>query len=527
MNVPYAMTLAQAQLLLERQLPDGTCTAVGACGEPLALSVGDHEHAGPVFTDVTFDSRAAGQGSLFVCKGSTFRPSYLADAVARGACAYLAERAYPEAGVPGLVVSDVRKAMARLAVAFFGNPSGDMRVVGITGTKGKTTVAYYVDAILRARGGGARSALLTGVVIDDGQTRRHAQNTTPEAVELQRHLAVARDAGCDVAVMEASSQGFKYDRTLGTRFAVGVFTNIGEDHISPIEHPTFEDYFSSKLRIFDQSDVAVVNAQSDHAPRVLKAAGRCRRLITYGLEPTGPDGAACDVFPLSRQRVGEGRWRMEVATPSGPLALEIDALGDFNVSNALAAVAVAQGLGLDHECVARGLAHVHVPGRMERYDSPDGSIVGIIDYAHNEMSMRALLGSAREEFPGREVTVVFGSCGTRGFDRRAGLGRVAGSLADRVILTEDDPGPVDVRSICEEIGASVREAGGTYDIICERPRAVHEAIASAHAPAVVLLAGKGAECDILRAEGRVPCKPDAQLFCDEVGIRFGGYADIA
>ena len=519
MGERYRMTLAEVLDCLEQ-----------AEGEDFAHLV--DETGGPVFggpyaqallrtqiADVTYDSRAVRSGALFICKGASFRESYLAAAAADGAAAYLAQQAYPGVGIPGIVVRDVRRAMAHVACAFFADPSRDMRVVGITGTKGKTTVAFYVDAILRARTPRRRTGLLTGVVVDDGRTRSHARNTTPESVELQRHLACARDAGCDITVMEASSQGFKYDRTLGTRFAVGAFTNIGEDHVSPVEHPTFEDYFSSKLRIFAQSDVAVVNLESDHAGRILQAARTaCSCVVTYALHD-----AAADVRLTGLERRAEGVWHLGVETPQGPLELDFRALGQFNVSNALAAIAIACALGVEQTAIVAGLADVHVPGRMERYDAPDGSIVGIVDYAHNEMSMRALLSSAREEFPGRQITVLFGSCGTRGTDRRPGLGRAAGSLADRVILTEDDPGPVDVRQICEEIGAAVSEVGGTYEIEPDRPSAVRRALEGATRPAVVLLAGKGAEGDILRAGGVERCDPDAKLLCDGLGIDFPGY----
>ena len=519
MDEGYRMTLAQALECLEGAEGEGFARVVDATGRPVPDGPRLEALLRSEIRDVTYDSRAVTPGALFVCKGASFREGYLESAALAGATAYLAQQVHGDAGIAGIVVADVRRAMAHVARAFFGDPSAHMRVVGITGTKGKTTVAFYVDAILRARTPRRRSGLLTGVVVDDGHSRSHARNTTPESVELQRHLACARDAGCDAVVMEASSQGFKYDRTLGTHFAVGAFTNIGEDHVSPVEHPTFEDYFASKLRIFAQSDVGVVNLDSDHAARIVDASrGACSRTLTYALRDEG-----ADVHLNACERVGEGRWRLRVATPQGELALGMRALGEFNLSNALAAVAIARALGVEDEAIVDGLADVHVPGRMERYDAVDGSVVGIVDYAHNEMSMRALLTSAREEFPGRQVTVVFGSCGTRGNDRRSGLGRAAGELADRVILTEDDPGPVDVREICEEIGAAVKQAGGTYEIEPDRPRAVRLALEGATRPAVVLLAGKGAESDILRAGGVERCDPDAELLCDGLGIDFPGY----
>ena len=470
-------------------------------------------------SDLTFDSRSAGEGSLFFCKGAAFREEFLASAVSAGAVAYVAERPFPSAGVPGIVVSDVRRAMAVAACAFFDSPSRKLDVFAVTGTKGKTTVSFYLDALLRGALG-VRSALITGILVDDGFDRRRATNTTPEALELQRTFARAVSAGCGTVVMEASSQGLKYGRTLGAEFAVGMFTNIGEDHISPIEHPTFEDYFASKLKIFDQSRRAVVNLDMDRADAVLRAASRCERVLTYSMR--GDSGA--DVRLVRGERVEPGRWSLEVATPGGHLSISFEALGSFNVSNALAALCAATAADVDLDAGVGALRHVRVPGRMERYDSPDGSVIGIVDYAHNEMSMRALLTCVREEFPGREVTVVFGSTGDRGIDRRAGLGRAAGLLADRVILTEDDPGIVPVADICREIGAAVAATGATYRVIEDRGEAVHEAVAGAKAPAVVVLAGKGVETTILRRRGPEPCPSDAERFCGEVGLPFDGGA---
>lgn len=509
--------------MLEALVRDGT-VAWGCAGpQGLPCSGGELlELLGEApFADLTFDSRAVVPGALFVCKGAAFREEYLLDAVRRGARAYVGEAAHA-CGVPGVVVGDVRRAMAVLAVSFFGNPSSVLKVAGVTGTKGKTTVTFYLDSIMRARRG-APSALIGGVAVDDGRARVPSHCTTPEAVELQRLLARARDNGCDVASMEVSSQALKYDRTYGTRFAVGAFTNIGEDHISPIEHPTFEDYFSSKLKIFAQSDAAVVNLDADRLPRVLDAARAAGRVVGYSCR----DAAGADVRLLSCERKPGGPARVSCSTPVGPVEFGFGALGRFNVSNALAAISCALLLGADREAVEEGLADARVPGRMERYDSPDGSVVGIVDYAHNGMSMEALLACVRETFPGREVTVVFGATGERGTHRRAGLGHAAGRLADRVILTEDDPGRVPVSEICAEVGRAVLEAGGAYEEVDDRAEAVRRAVGGARRPAVVVLAGKGTETSIVRAEGPVPCKPDAQLLCEELGVPFAGLGRLA
>lgn len=513
LHMPYSMTLAELVSAINSYPDMSAYIALDNANNALQIPI----------SDITYDSRQVQTGSLFICKGAAFKAQYLNDAISNGATAYMSSQEYPGSGIPGIVVNDIRRAMAIAACAFFDHPSSKLNVIGITGTKGKTTTAYYIDAILRCRqplqslDHQPKNGMFTGLVIDDGLSLSRSHNTTPESVELQRHLAHAVDAGCDCVVMEASSQGLKYDRTLGTRFAVGMFTNIGEDHISPAEHPTFEDYFNSKLRIFAQSNIGIVNIRMQHVDEVLQAAqSQCERVITY--DPQEDLSSNADVKLLACKIEGRGIRKLEVKLPSGDIELQFKALGSFNVDNAVAALAACDALGVDHEAMVEGLAYVRVPGRMEMYETDDSDLIGIIDYAHNGMSMRALLNAVRQEFPHRQITVVFGSCGTRALDRREGLGLAAGELADRIILTEDEPDTVDVNDICAEIGQSIKRAGGTYQIIEDREQAIAHAIAQAERPGVIVIAGKGAECTMLRNGVDQPYGPDAKVFCAYAGI---------
>lgn len=520
---PFSLSLLELARILDEEGVSGPVRLVGSNDAAITPA------------DITYDSRNVTPGCLFVCKGAAFKVEFLIQAIERGAACYLSEQEYPNVGVPGIIVGDVRHAMGIAANELFGHPSEQLDLVGITGTKGKTTVSLYVDAILRARnpkpdGSVRRSGLIGGLWIDDGVSRTRSHNTTPESVELQRHLVRALEAGCDTVVMEASSQGFKYDRTLGCRFAVGAFTNIGEDHISPVEHPTFEDYLTSKLKIFSQSARAVLNVRSDHLDRVLGEA-RAQGIPTLLYDPALPENGHLpapvifegqmlrpDVYLLRANRVAEGEWDLRLALPAGALSVAYRGIGAFNVGNAVAAVAICQALGMESDAIVRGLRSVSVPGRMELYASVDRSVVGVVDYAHNGMSMEALLRAVRAEFPGREVTVVFGSCGERGLDRRAGLGDAAGRLADRIILTEDEPGSVDPLVINAEIGRSVAGAGATYRVVLPREDAIRFAVSEARRPAVVVLAGKGCETTMLRADGEEPYGPDARILSEELGI---------
>ena len=458
---------------------------------------------------VSCDSRVVVPNTLFVCKGAAFRADFLRDAMGLGAFVYVSETAYPEIPLPCLRVTDIRAAMGLLADLAYGHPSGKLTVTGITGTKGKTTTAYYLKSILDtwlAGQGHRESAILSTIVTDDGVERRPAKLTTPEPLDLQRHLLNAVTAGADYLTMEVSSQALKYGRVIGVDLACAVFLNIGEDHISPVEHPDLEDYFQSKLLIFRQAAAACVNLDSDRAEEVCSAAaGTCPRVVTFSCRE---EGAA--VFAKDIRKVGS-RIRFQVRTPRYERDMAISTPGLFNVENALAALAVCEVLDIPAEAAAQGLEGAFVPGRMEHYQSADGQISVIVDYSHNGMSLENALRSVRREYPGRELTVLFGCTGGKGLDRREGMGNAAGAHADRIILTEDDPGPEEVEAICADIGRYLRAHGKEYTVIPDREEAVAEAIMGCRTPAVVLLAGKGCEQQQKRKNGPEPCVPDGML----------------
>lgn len=457
---------------------------------------------------VTCDSRLVIPGTLFVCKGAGFQVKYLLDAMDQGVFAYVSEKIFPEVPLPCIQVTDIRTAMGLIADMAYHHPSGRLQITGLTGTKGKTTTAYYIKSILDihlAARGRRESALLSTIVTDDGVERRPAKLTTPEPLDLQRHLynAVSVDAG--FLTMEVSSQALKYGRVIGVDLACAVFLNIGEDHISPIEHPDLEDYFASKLLIFRQAQTACINMDCNQADRVARAAAVCPNIITFSQkDPSAAVYGSC----LHKEN---GMIRFHVRTPRYERDLALPTAGFFNVENALAAVAVAECYGLSADCVEEGLRLAFVPGRMEQYQSADGQLTVIVDFAHNGMSLETALRSIRAEYPGRELTVLFGCTGGKGLDRREGMGRAAAQFADRIILTEDDPGPEEVLDICSDIGRYISEYGKEFTILPDRTSAVKAALKEAARPAVVLLAGKGNETAQKRKNGPVPCLSDGQL----------------
>lgn len=457
---------------------------------------------------VSCDSQLVIPDTLFICKGVRFKEAYLVDAMHKGAIAYVSETSYPDVPLPCIRVKDIRTAMGLLADMAYFHPSGRLSITGLTGTKGKTTTAYYIKSILDcylSSENRRESAILSTIVTDDGVERRPAKLTTPEPLDLQRHLYNACSVNADFLTMEVSSQALKYGRVIGVDLACAVFLNIGEDHISPIEHPDPEDYLSSKLQIFRQARTACINMDCDQADRVAQAASGCSRIISFSQKDS-----SATVYGTNLRKDG-GSIRFHVRTPRYQRELTLPTAGLFNAENALAAIAVAECYGISADCVEAGLLQAFVPGRMEQYQSGDGQLTVIVDFAHNGMSLETALRSIRAEYPDREITVLFGCTGGKGLDRRESMGRVAAQLAHRIILTEDDPGPEEVPHICADIGRYISAYKKDYTIIPDRPTAIKAALEGANRPAVVLLAGKGSETAQKRKDGPVPCLSDGHL----------------
>ena len=467
---------------------------------------------------VSYNSKEVVPGTLFICKGAHFKPEYLAQAAQKGAFAYLSETPYPEVELPCIPVSDMRRVLAPLAVKYYNDPSQKVKVIGITGTKGKSSTTYYLKHILDGLGG-RDCGVISSIDTFDGVERFESHLTTPEPLELQRQFAHAAASGLDYVVMEVSSQALKYHRTLGTKFAAAAFLNIGTDHISPIEHPDFDDYFQSKLKLFAQADFSCVNLDCDHGEEALSAArASCGTVFTFSRRDPAAGVYGHDV----RKAGGDILFGVEAAKLSGQYRLTMPGL--FNVDNALAAIALCRGLGIPKEAVLEGLARARVPGRMEVYSSENGDVTAIVDYAHNRMSFETLFRSVREEYPGRRIVTVFGCPGKKALDRRRDLGEVSGAYSDLVVLTEEDSGEEDTVSICKEIAAHVAGQGCRYDIQPNRGEAIRQAVLSCAAPSVILITGKGAETRQKRGIEYIDTPSDveyAQTFLREYDARRG------
>lgn len=450
------------------------------------------------FSHLSYSSADVTPDTFFICKGATFKEEYLRNAIAKGAGVYLAQSLYEGVDCPHILVSDIRKAMSLVSIAFYQKAYRNFRVVGLTGTKGKTTTTYFMKNILDAfcrrnpqLCAAQKSAVLSTVEVDTGIEHHEAHLTTPESPDLQQYFAQTRDSGLPFLTMEVSSQAYKLSRVYGMDFDIGMFLNIGEDHIGPLEHTDFEDYFSCKLQLMEHCRTAIVNREMDHAQRVLEhARAHAQRVLTFGkLETADLDDDDCWILrDIQKEEQGftfttshgleQDSWRIRMA-------------GRFNVENALAAILAAKALGVDDQSIREGLLQNEVQGRMNLFEK-DGVTV-LVDYAHNFLSFQKLYESLKADYPGQRIVVVVGCPGGKAQLRRRDIGTLSGQNADYLYLTAEDPQFEDVRSICEEIASFVKPYGTPYEIIEDRAQAVEKAITTAQKGDVIVLAAKGEE----------------------------------
>ncbi len=429
-------------------------------------------------TNLAYDNRQVEPGTLFFCVPGFTRDGheFADEAIAKGAVALVVERPL-ELGVPEILVESVRAAMAPAAAAFYGDPTSSLEVIGVTGTNGKTTTAFLVRALLEANG--RRTGLLGTVKSVIGGVEHGVHRTTPEAIDLQRTFRAMLDAGDEACVMEVSSHALELHRADAIHFAAAVFTNLTQDHLD--FHKTMEAYFAAKRRLFVECRPrhAIVNADDGYGARLAAALGSA---ITFALDRPATYRARVLQTDL-------GGSRFEVVTPEGPVELRSPLAGRFNVSNVLAAFAVVRTLGVPAKAAAKVIASSgQVPGRFETVDEGQPFAV-LVDYAHTPDSLENVLQATRAMADGR-VHLVFGCGGDRDRGKRPIMGTIATAMADRVIVTSDNPRSEDPDAIIEEILAG---AGGDVEHNADRHEAIALAIQGAQRGDVVLIAGKGHE----------------------------------
>ena len=433
-------------------------------------------------------------GTMFLCKGSSFKEEYLADTIKRGVFLYVSETEYENVDIPYMLVSDIRSALSLLSCKYFSYPACKLNLIAITGTKGKSTTSYFVKYILDAYAKEQKkmdTAIISSIYTYDGKEKYKSKLTTPESFDLQRNLYNASESGIENVVMETSSQALKYGRVDNLKFDISAFLNISEDHISPVEHNDFEDYFSSKLKIFEKSNVTCVNLDMDFADRVIKEAKeKVREVYTFSCK-----NKEAYVYGTYIRKFGLYTI-FDIVCDKYIFQVTLSMPGFFNVENALAAITIAFALNIPINCIVEGLKVARSEGRMEIYHSKDEKILSIVDYAHNKMSFEKIFDTTKKEYPERKIITVFGCPGNKAQIRRKDLGEIAGKNSDYIYLTADDPAYETVEGICEEISKFAKDYTDDYEIVLDRKEAIEKAvkkILKCNDSYILLLLGKGNE----------------------------------
>ena len=439
--------------------------------------------------NIESDSRKVTKNGLFFAiKGfAVDGTDYINSAVENGAIAVVIEDEKDIKKIEKInditvaLVPDIRKAMAISACNFYDNPSKKLRLVGVTGTKGKTTTTFMVKEILEKQG--YKVGLIGTIANYIGEVcLGDSSRTTPESIELQKLFARMVEEKCQVAVMEVSSQSLKLDRVYGCDFDIGVFTNFSEDHISEHEHPDMEDYFKSKCKLFDMCKTAFINVDDLYGEK-LKKIIPCE-FATYGIDNScnllAKDITITNSYVDFKVKLTDRNERVKVYIP-----------GRFTVYNALAAISIALKLGCSSENIKEALLEIKVPGRSELVPNKKGLTI-MIDYAHSPESLENILSAVKSYTRGKVISV-FGCGGDRDTSKRATMGEISGRIADYTIITSDNPRTEKPELIVEEIESGIKKTNGKYEVVVDRIEAIKTAINMAGKTDIIVLAGKGHE----------------------------------
>jgi UDP-N-acetylmuramoyl-L-alanyl-D-glutamate--2,6-diaminopimelate ligase len=461
------------------------------------------QQGNPDIAGLDDDSRRVKPGWCFVAmRGETADGNrYIDTALEAGAVAVVSDSLPPRAGVAWAQVLHGRRALARVSANFYGRPAERLLIAGITGTNGKTTTSFLLQAMLRA--GGRKSALAGTVEYRIGDEVLPAPHTTPEALELNQLFSRALEAGCSEAVMEVSSHGLEQQRIYGVPFDVAVFTNLTRDHLD--YHASMEEYFAAKTILFtgcgtEPPRVAVLNIEDEYGRRLAELCKKREDVITYGI-----DGGDFHATELSIESSGT---RFQLVTPQGEVPMWSPMLGRVNVYNLVAASAAAYERKIEPMAIAEAAANLkRVPGRFERVDAGQPFTV-IVDYAHTDDALRNLTSVARDFLARRgssgRVITVFGCGGDRDRSKRPLMGEAAGRGSDFVVLTSDNPRSEDPLNIMNDALSGLQHSGVRYTLEPDRRKAISAAIHEAQAGDIVLIAGKGHEKTQTSSAGVVP-----------------------
>ncbi len=453
------------------------------------------EEVSTKISGISYDSRAVQPGDLFVAVSGLEMDGhdFVHEAAQKGACAVLVERELTDLDLPQVVVENTRFALGVVSANFYGHPDQKLRVLGVTGTNGKTTTTYLVKSSLEQAG--YKVGLIGTIQTLIGDTVLESRRTTPESLDLQRLFAQMLDEGTDFAVMEVSSHALDLYRTAGVTFAGTLFTNLSQDHLD--FHPTMEDYFRAKAKLFADSQCpAAINIDDEWGSRLTDL--KRSHVISYAAEQ------AAD-FRASNIKLENGGLSYILNTEAGQIPISLRLTGFFNVYNSLGAAALCFSQGVSLENIRDGLeAVIGVPGRFERIENDRGLNI-VVDYAHTPGGLENVLQSGRELTPKGRLILVFGAGGDRDRSKRPLMGAVAGRLADLAIITSDNPRSEEPGEICSSIekGLLKENHQSSYKIIVDRRTAIRRAVELANPDDLVIVAGKGHETYQELAQGRI------------------------
>lgn len=439
---------------------------------------------------ISSNSKEVKEGDLFVAiKGfAVDGHKFVNDAIEKGASAIIIEEGcdLKSFDVPKelsvVMAKDTRKALAIVSSNFYGNPSKKFKLIGVTGTKGKTTTTFMIKEILEKAG---KKVGLIGTIATyiNGKKLKDSDRTTPESLELQQLFSQMVKEGVEVVVMEVSSQSLKLHRVDGCEFDIVLFTNFSEDHISPNEHPDMEDYFNSKLKLFEMCKVGIVNTDDLHGAKIPKLFPDSQ-ITTYGIDNyanvLAKDITITNSYVDFRVKITDRNERVKTCIP-----------GRFSVYNSLAAICVAQKFGVTSEVVKQALLEVRVPGRSEMVDNKL-EIPIMIDYAHSPESLQNILQAVKSYTRGKVISV-FGCGGDRDSSKRPIMGEISGRIADYTFITSDNPRTEEPKKIVEQIEEGIKKTKGKYSVVVDRTEAIKQAIKMATKRDIIVLAGKGHE----------------------------------
>lgn len=458
--------------------------------QPLNLIV-DYDDCDEEVSNITYDSREVSENTLFFCKGVEFKKEYLLQAINQGLGIYISEIDYG-VNINKIIVSDIRIAMLEVARFFYDYPDKKIKLIAVTGTKGKSTTVEFLKNIFDhylLSNNKKPCGLISGIKIYDGIVEENSTLTTPEAFIVYKHIFNAVKSNMEYMIVEVSSQALKYNRINNAHFDMVAFLNIGLDHINSNEHRDFEDYFSSKLKIFSLSKNVVVNLDSDHLEEILENT-RGKKVYTYSMK-----NLKADIFCNKYEYVN---YKNTFYIDSEKY--ELDILGEYNIENSLCAILIAKHYGIDYKHIYEGLKTINLIGRNNLFISNDKKVIFLVDYAHNYLSFQRVYENFKKHFSEYKIVSIFGASGGKAKNRIKDLSQIASLYSDKIYLVPDDPGNESLEKIQDEMEKYVEKNIPVFKFN-SREKAIIDAVNSVKERTIIFVAGKGDE-DFQKINGK-------------------------